>query len=129
MANFLDEIEQTRTGLTFNRLRNINRDRCTEWHADGSTDWSAADWGNALAGEVGELCNVIKKYRRIQTGVDNPDVDEQSVEVLLAQIRDELADVQCYLDLTADFFNIDLGDATIDKFNRVSEKRGYSQRL
>ncbi len=42
------------------QLRIANRERVTCF---GHTieDWSLSDWGNALSGETGELCNVITK--------------------------------------------------------------------
>jgi NTP pyrophosphatase (non-canonical NTP hydrolase) len=43
--------------------------------------------------------------------------------------RDELADVQTYLDLLAMRLGINLGEATIDKWNRVSERVGSPVRI
>ena len=49
--------------LTFRAFRETNVARCVEtWHELGV--WSLTDWATALAGEVGEACNVIKKLRR-----------------------------------------------------------------
>jgi len=48
----------------------------------------------ALAGEVGELCNMIKKRWR-----DNVD--------LSADIREEIADIRVYLELLAKCFDIE----------------------
>lgn len=74
-------------------------------------DWSANDWATALAGEVGEACNLLKKRRR---GEDVP----------TGKIADELADVLTYLDLLAWNLDIDLADATVRKFNEVSRRVG-----
>ena len=49
--------------LTFNKLREANVKRCNK-HFHKLNDWSPTDWGCALAGEVGELCNFLKKARR-----------------------------------------------------------------
>ena len=47
----------------------------------------------------------------------------------LPMMRDELADVVCYLDLLAFRLGIDLGEAVRDKFNRVSERVGSDVKL
>lgn len=103
--------------LTFDRLRAANVSRC-EGPAFGHTvmSWSPTDWACALAGEVGEACNLIKKLRR------GEDVSHD-------EIARELADVQAYLDLLAARLGINLGFWTARKFNEVSELRGASERL
>ena len=108
-------------GLTFNTLRAANARRLPEFknakgeqahsEPDGS-DWSPNDWCTAVCGELGELANLLKKVRRGEVHLDDP------------RIADELADVQCYLDLLAKRCGVDLGRATIAKFNRVSERVG-----
>ncbi|HMD54928.1 MAG TPA: hypothetical protein VKJ65_10300 [Phycisphaerae bacterium] len=45
------------------------------------------------------------------------------------QLADELADVQTYLDLSAFRAGIDLGQATVDKWNAVSERVQSDLRL
>lgn len=47
-------------GLTFSKLRATNVKRC-EAVFFGLQSWSPTDWGCALAGEVGELCNKLKE--------------------------------------------------------------------
>lgn len=73
--------------------------------------WSPTDWGCALAGEVGEACNLIKKLHR------GDHVDRGA-------IAHELADVAIYLDILAGRLGIDLGAAVVEKFNIVSERVG-----
>jgi NTP pyrophosphatase (non-canonical NTP hydrolase) len=85
---------------------------------DGS-DWSLGEWMCALAGEVGEAANFIKKMKR-------GDLTTEEGTALLAK---ELADVQCYLSLLAYRANIDLAKATISKFNEVSKRIGSPVRL
>lgn len=77
-------------------------------------NWSEAEWMNALVGEVGEAANLIKKkYHR------GEEIDKRA-------IADELADAMCYLTLLAEKMEIDLEEATIRKFNEVSERIGSS---
>jgi NTP pyrophosphatase (non-canonical NTP hydrolase) len=66
-----------------------------------------------MAGECGEVCNLIKKLRRGES-------------VPLIEIGDELADVVIYCDLLAARLKIDLGDAVVRKFNEVSDRRHAS---
>jgi len=69
----------------------------------------ASYWGCALAGEVGEACNLIKKYER----------DGKKINVRLGE---ELADVFIYLELTARYFGINLEDEIIKKINIINKK-------
>lgn len=99
--------------LTFDRLREQNVQRCEKvFHP--LNDWSLNDWGTALAGEVGEALNIIKKVRR-------GDFDLQRARQSLS---DELADVVAYTDLLAARAEIDLAAAVVRKFNHVSMTRG-----
>lgn len=49
--------------LTFSRLREQNVRRCNEVFFHIGT-WTSKDWLIAVAGEVGEALNVVKKMRR-----------------------------------------------------------------
>lgn len=110
-------------GLTFNTLRAGNVERLPQFkngkgepahsEPDGS-DWSPAQWLQALVGELGEYANIRKKYER-------GDIDRATFNKLAA---DELADVQTYLDILAFRLGINLGEATMAKWNRVSERVG-----
>lgn len=108
-------------GLTFNTLRSANVNRLPTFknskgepaHSkpDGS-DWSPAQWLQAVAGELGEYANVRKKFER-------GDIDEQE---FISLAKAELADVVTYLDILAFQLNIDLGRAVIEKFNFISDR-------
>ena len=108
--------------LRFEDLRAVNVRRCEDvFHPLFS--WTETDWACALAGEIGELCNLIKKRRRL-----NPGVGEASkfIEfgVYGTAAIDEMADVVIYLDLLAARMGVDLGAAIRKKFNEVSCRRG-----
>lgn len=113
--------------LTFDTLRDANASRVVRWHDPASSSWTIADWSNAMCGEAGELANVIKKIRRQEDGARG--VDDPSLPSLRAMAADEMADVVCYLDLLAHEMDIDLGDAVASKFNRVSVRQGFPERL
>lgn len=123
----------TTTGLTFDALRAANALRLPQFknphgqlahsEPDGS-DWSPAQWLQAVMGELGEYANVRKKFER-------GDLTAEQFEVMAAK---ELADVQTYLDILArrcldvpgkpHQVGVDLGQATRAKFNEVSERVG-----
>lgn len=96
--------------LSFIDLRETSALRCAE-SFPACAEWTAADWGNALAGEVGEACNKIKKLRRGEA-------------IPYEDIADELADVVIYADLAAWFLGQSLEAAVVRKFNEVSARVG-----
>lgn len=111
-------------GLTFNTLAEANTARAKQFrnskgkksHAKGIKEWTPEKWACALSGEVGELCNLIKKGFR---GDFDPTNKEYKKD-----IANELADVQIYLDLLAQRLGVNLGKATIEKFNHKSRVVG-----
>ncbi len=96
-------------------FRKVNIERCNDAFFPLDT-WGPSDWGVALAGEVGELCNFIKKMNR-------GDAD------YTADIGKELADIVTYADLLAARLGLDLNDCLIKKFNEVSDRRGSSVKI
>jgi len=113
--------------LRFGLLREMNFTRRNRWHNPDTEPWSGADWSNAMCGVAGEAANVVKKLRRHETKT-SPQGDPSERELRLA-LADELADVVTYCDLLAAFYGIDLGDAVATKFNRVSIRQGFPERL
>lgn len=136
--------------LSFSALRVVNVTRCEKWHGPGSDPWTCADWSNAMCGESGELdevalaligarlalfvsastgkcANSVKKIRRQETGAVN--AGDPTVDKLKGDAGMELADVVIYADLLARHLGIDLGEAVRTKFNKVSEKHGFPERL
>lgn len=110
--------------LTFKRFREANVARCVRWHTKGLRSWSAADWMTAITGELGELASLIKmrnRERDAMPGNKFSPTDEQ--------IADEIADVFTYLDLLAATMSIDLGAAVAKKFNEVSARVGFPERI
>ena len=113
--------------LTFRRLRETNARRVERWHGPESEPWSGADWSNAMAEEMGEAANVVKKLRRGETGVVGS--NDPSREELLQKLGAELADTIIYADLLAQHYGINLGAAVVWKFDAVSEREGFPERL
>lgn len=106
-------MESQRHGLTLEEFARVNVDRATACFPECS-DWTPLEWAGALAGEVGELANLLKKMRRGEA------VDRQAVS-------DELGDVYTYLDLVANSVDTPLEYAVVRKFNVVSERRKAKQ--
>ena len=123
--NFLesDIAEARKMGLTFGLLRDCNAARLPQFknakgdpaHSkpDGS-DWSLAEWCNAVTGELGEAANLIKKVQRGDYTLDEARQD----------LADEFADIVTYLDILAMRAGVDLGEAVKSKFNLVSTRVG-----
>ena len=111
--------------LDFDELRAANVTRCERWHGPaGVQGWSASDWMTALVGEVGEAAGVLKMMNRERDGLPG-----NKHEPTKQQLAHELADVAIYLDLLAAQQGIDLGDAIREKFNIVSVRVGFPDRL
>ena len=79
-------------------------------------------WATALAGEVGEACNIVKKIERERLGHPGKRASKDD-------LAKELADVAIYLDLLVLEEGIDLNQAVIDKFNESSESMGSKVRI
>lgn len=101
--------------LSFATLRKANLERAntTEKYAVCKT-WTLDQWFKAVVGELGEFANISKK-------VDRGDFTLEEAKQSLAK---EIADTLIYLDLMAHNLDIDLGSATIEKFNEVSQRVG-----
>jgi len=86
-------------------------------------------FSNALAGETGEVCNLIKKLVRRDHG--GPDVGNsiRVEDIDTAKLSEEVGGVLIYLDLLCSKLGIDLEAATTETFNRVSDKLDSIYRL
>lgn len=116
------------SNLTFHDLRQVNVERCKRWHPGFPADeWTIADWSNAAAGEMGEAANVVKKLRRSEFG--HPGANDPSRDELEEMLADEIADTVIYLDLLAAHVGLDLASAIRRKFNAVSERESFPERL
>jgi len=94
-----------------NQLKVANRQRCPSFGHGGIEGWTPTDWACAVAGETGEMCNLIKKLHR-------------GDKIEIEEIADEAGDIVIYLDMLCQRLGIDLKNAIVNKFNKVSEKKG-----
>lgn len=118
--------------ISFDELREANESRVRLWHPDFNAPptagaWSGADWSNAMCGEAGEAANIVKKIRRYECGLKG--MGDPSFLELIEMLGEELADTVTYADLLAAYYGLDLGIHVAAKFNKVSEKQGFPQRL
>lgn len=74
---------------------------------------------------IGKSQNIVKKMERTRLDVAGGISEEQGKQ----NLADELADVFIYLDLLAASYDINLEEAIRSKFNRISVKYGFPQRI
>ena len=86
-------------------------------------------WTTALAGEVGELCNMIKKMERVQRGGIDGGSSYTAKDINKEMLKEEIGGIAIYLDLLASLLDIDLQEAMVDTFNEKSEKYGFQERV
>lgn len=110
--------------LTFSQFRAVNVQRCNHWHPAGIESWSASDWMVAIVGELGELASLIKMRNRERDGLVGNKFSPTD-----QQIANEAADVFTYLDLFCAMHDIDLAAAITHKFNEVSARNGFLERI
>jgi NTP pyrophosphatase (non-canonical NTP hydrolase) len=104
----------------FRTLRSANLARDKEWCGD--VVLSESFLGNELAGEAGEVCNVIKKLERERLGLRG---SRDTVE----HLAEEIADTMICLDRIAMRYGIVISHAVRKKFNATSEANGLKTRL
>jgi NTP pyrophosphatase (non-canonical NTP hydrolase) len=95
-----------------------NKARDAEWDPEHKISLSFR--GMELAGEVGELCNQLKKLERERMGLvgSKPDFEK---------IFEEMADVMICVSLIAmhlDIMPLEFLNAVVGKFNKTSIERG-----
>ena len=119
--------------LTLKQLSETNLKRAQRWHkSENLDDWSIGDWAVAAAGEMGEICNVVKKLKRLEhdfASKNEPDRQIDTKEQAIKEIGAEIADTVLYLNLLAIRCGLDLEKEIVNKFNIVSDKYGFEEKL
>lgn len=119
--------------MDFQTLTKANISRVKRWHGNdwldrsGTGHWSGGDWANAMQGEAGEAGNVVKKLRRVETGLGAQKDPGQLT--LLAMLEKEIGDTAIYLDLLCTYYGLSLEDCIKVAFNQVSEREGFPERV
>lgn len=96
-------------GLTLDEFQRISVQRRELFYP--IPDWALTDWASALAGEAGELCNLLKKRFR-------------GDDISSAEIGKEVANVIGYAVLVAARFGLSSGSIVADRFDEVSRRMG-----
>lgn len=122
--------------LTFQFVSILNAKRANRWHPDfpaSGDGWTGADWSNAMQGEAGEAGNIVKKLRRLDTGLRQAEQGEERDEAYEAMLKQKLAteigDTFIYLDLLAQFYGLRMEQCVAETFNRVSEREGFPEKI
>jgi NTP pyrophosphatase (non-canonical NTP hydrolase) len=118
--------------FSFAEFTAVNLERAKRWHgADGVMDpsWSISDWSNAAAGEMGEVCNEVKKLKRIDTGMQQHGNVPASRDAAIERIGKEIGDTAIYLNLLAARVGLTLQECIRAAFNGVSVREGFPERL
>lgn len=102
--------------MTFNQFQRLNAERCeAKFHKIGDEEWPIQNWAIAIAGESGELCNLIKKIIR----------GDFSLQSQRKEVLKELADIITYCDLAMTHLGANTEDELMDKFDEVSFRVGF----
>lgn len=115
-------------GHTIGSISAINRRRARRWHPRGLEDWTVLEWAGAMAGEAGECANAAKKVRRLELRLRQRKGPVDMADAI-RKLAGEAADTYLYLDLLCARVGIDFRAAIIEKFNEVSEREGFPERL
>lgn len=86
-------------------------------------------WTTALAGEVGELCNMIKKLQRVERGGVDGGSSYLAKDINREMLKEEIGGIAIYLDLMASLLDIDLSEAIVDTFNQKSAQLGFPHQV
>lgn len=104
------------------RLREANRKREVLWNKGSNEPTPIGFRATEFAGEAGELCNAIKKLLRHEMGMVGGSSDQQN-------LKEEIGDVLISLERIAEYYDLDLWECTVDKFNKTSDKHGFDTKL
>lgn len=83
-------------------------------------------WTTAVAGELGELCNMIKKLQRVAAGGQDGGHSYTAKNITAAMLKEEVGGIFIYLDLLASLLNISTEEAIIETFNAKSLENNWS---
>jgi NTP pyrophosphatase (non-canonical NTP hydrolase) len=84
-------------------------------------------WGNALAGEVGELCNMIKKIDRVKAGGIDGGSSYTAETLTDAMIMEEIGGIFIYLNLICSILGLNMEEAIVNTFNSKSKEYNFKQ--
>lgn len=110
-------------------IENLKRCEARKGFNHKLKSWFIEQWTNAVAGEIGEACNIAKKILRIRNKVRGnkfTDLDKHNLQQKCAK---ELCDVIIYCDLAIQSLGYDTETILIEVFNAKSIEIGYNRIL
>lgn len=111
--------------MNLKRFSAVNLERCTSPQGFGHNleSWSAAEWTNAVGGELGEAQNLTKKLLRHRDNVaGNHKPEDLDIESLKRRAAKELCDAIIYCDLSIQALGFDTSATLVQVFNDKSEE-------
>ena len=102
--------------LDLSAFRPINVQRATEGFKCYDNQ-PLTYWTTALAGEVGELCNMIKKIQRVERGGVDGGRSYTAKDIPKEMREEEIGGIANYLDLVASLMDISLEETIVDTVN------------
>lgn len=112
--------------LDLQKFRDLNAQRAVEGFKTYK-NVPITYWTTALAGEIGELCNMVKKMERVANGGIDGGSSYTAASITKEMLKEEIGGIGIYLDLLAGLLDISLEDAIIETFNSKSEKYKFKQ--
>ena|SRR5256885_2984247 len=91
--------------------------------------WSFAEWTNAMAGEIGEACNITKKLLRLKLNIRGNKFTDLDFNKLKREAAKECIDSIIYADLTIQALGFNTEELLIEVFNNKSIEIGYNRLL
>lgn len=79
-------------------------------------------WTTAIAGEVGELCNMVKKMERVKHGGIDAGSSYTAASITPHMIKEEIGGIFIYLDLLASLWGFSMEEAIVSTFNEKSQE-------
>lgn len=112
--------------LDFKKFSEVNANRAVEGFKTYK-NVPITYWTTALSGEMGELCNMVKKMERVAHGGIDGGSSYTAKDITPEMLKEEIGGIGIYLDLLSTLLGISLEEAIVDTFNSKSEKYGFKQ--
>ena len=116
--------------MNISKFQEINEKRAIRWHKEGETQWSLLEWCGAMAGEMGEACNIAKKLRRLDLQLPNKEkgIDNNKKIELENHLATEIADTIIYGLIILSKLKIDSSLIIAQVFDKKSIEYGFPER-
>ena len=116
--------------MDITKFQQINAERAKRWHKGDRSQWNLLEWSGAMAGEVGEACNVAKKIRRLDLHLPNKEVgiDKGDLQLLKYKLGCEIADSIIYGCIILSELGFDSSLMIASIFNQKSVEYGFPER-